>query len=219
MDLINLSWDLWELNFSINLVLVILIVIFFLILKQGYLDLIIEKLFRRFKVKNYEINEVELGIGQNSILFKPNYDNRKIAYKLWVELSTRKLGLPINLDEDVIVDVYNSWYSFFGAARELLKDFPISKLNNDNDKYLIEITMEMLNNVLRVHLTTWQAKYRKWYDDELKKRCNSDLSPQEIQRKFESYDDLTKDLLKINVSLKYYQDVLYAIAHDKKLGE
>lgn len=217
MNLMNLTLDFLDLNFSINLCLFLLVIILIILLKNGLLDLIINKAFKRFKIKNYDINEVKLGIGVNTISFKPNYDDRKIAYKLWVELSTRKMGLPIDFNEDVIVEVYNSWYAFFGVARDLLKEFPISKLNNDNDKDLIEITMELLNDVLRVHLTTWQAKYRKWYAEELKKSDNLGRSPQEIQRNYENYNKLKEDMLKINDNLKYYQEVLYSIAYDKEL--
>lgn len=217
MDLITLSWDSLEINFSINLILLIIIVMVVILLKNGYLDSIVNMLFERFKVKNYVIDEVRLGIGKSSISFKPNHDDRKIAYKLWVELSTRKLGLPIDLEEDVIVEVYNSWYAFFGVARELLKEFPISKLDNNNDKDLIEITLELLNDVLRDHLTTWQAKYRKWYSEELKKPNNLGLSPQEIQKNFGNFNELSRSLLEINENLDYYRSVLYAIAHDKEL--
>ena len=60
-----------------------------------------------------EVSEVNLGIGQNTIKFKYNRKDQEIAYKIWVELNTRKIGLEFERDYDVIVEVYNSWYSFF----------------------------------------------------------------------------------------------------------
>lgn len=219
MDLVNFSLDNWNLTFSINIILIIFIISLFILLKNGLFDYITDKLFRRFKTKNYHINEVKLGIGSTTISFKPNYNDRKIAYTLWVEISTRKLGLPIDLDEDVIVELYNSWYAFFGTARESIKEFPITKLNNNNQKDIIEITTELLNDVLRPHLTKWQAKFRKWYSEELKKCSNENLTPQEIQSKYQYYDELTEDMLNINKNLEYYQNVLYSIAYDKELSD
>lgn len=74
--------------------------------------------------KNIEIDSAEIGIQGQKITIKPNYINIEIAYKIWVELSTRKVGLPIDFENDVIVEVYKSWYQFFGITRELIKALP-----------------------------------------------------------------------------------------------
>ena len=219
MNLVNFGLDNWDLTFSINIIFLIIIIGLLILLNNGLLDYIDNKLFRRFKIKNYHIDEVKLGIGSSTISFKPNYDDRKIAYALWIEISTRKLGLPIDLDEDVIVELYKSWYTFFGTARESIKEFPIMKLNNDNEKDLIEITIELLNDVIRPHLTKWQGKFIKWYDEELEKTSNQNLTPQKIQSQYEHYDELTSEILEINNKLDYYQRVLYSIAFDKELSD
>lgn len=216
MNFINITFDWSGLNLSISWILIIVIILLYLFLKLNLFDKILSKISEN---QNYKISEVKLGIGENTITFTPEYSDREIAYKLWVELSTRKLGLPINLDEDVIVELYNSWYDFFGVARELIKEFPITKLNNDNEKDLVEITIELLNDVLRNHLTKWQAKFRKWYNEELESSYNIDLTPQKIQEKYEEYEELTEDMIKINNNLKYYQDILYSIAYEKELEE
>lgn len=48
--------------------------------------------------QRFEIEEAEFGLGDQKITLRPNDLDRQIAYKIWVELSTRKIGLPINLD-------------------------------------------------------------------------------------------------------------------------
>ena len=55
-----------------------------------------------------DVNEVELGIGNNKIKIKRNYQTVQIAYKLWVELNTRKLGIKIDEENDVISEIYDS---------------------------------------------------------------------------------------------------------------
>lgn len=212
MNLFNLTYDGAGLNISISWILIVILIMFYIILHTNLFNKVQSKLLKN---KKFEISQAQLGIGTNNITLITNQDDRKIAYKLWVELSTRKIGLPIDLNEDVIVELYDSWYSFFGIARELLKEFPISKLDNDTNTDLIEITTELLNTVLRTHLTTWQAKFRKWYNEELINPDNIGKTPQEIQKDYEFYKELSEDIIKINNSLKYYQDILYSIAHDK----
>src|SRR5438874_146027 len=48
----------------------------------------------------YELDEAEFGIGSQKIKFKSNFLNLQIAYKMWVELSTRKVGLKVDPDHD-----------------------------------------------------------------------------------------------------------------------
>ena len=135
--------------------------------------------------------------------FKPNDTDRQIAYSIWVELSTRKIGLPIDLDHDVISDVYDSWYNFFGVTRELVKTIPVSKVRNDSTGKIIKLSIEVLNEGLRPHLTQWQARYRRWYEHKIKD--NFDMSPQDIQKGFPEYDALSSDLLAVNNRLIKYR--------------
>ncbi len=60
-----------------------------------------------------EIDEAEIGIEPGKIKLRPNFTDRQVAYQIWVELSTRKIGLEIDLAHDVISEVYDSWHKFF----------------------------------------------------------------------------------------------------------
>ena len=169
------------------------------------------KFFR--KLKELEINEVDIGIGNQRIKIKPNHQNMQIAYKLWVELSTRKIGLEIDFENDVIYEIYDSWYEFFGLTRGLIKDTPISQIWKDsNTKDLVKVAIGVLNEGIRPHLTKWQARYRKWYESEIKKEETKDLSPQEIQKKYPQYQELTNEMSKVNKNLISYKDILKKIA-------
>jgi hypothetical protein len=173
------------------------------------------RLFKSFRrgVKTYEINEAEIGIGNQKVIIKPNYQDMQIAYKLWVEISTRKIGLKIDLDNDVIAEIYNSWYEFFKLTRELIKDIPVSKIRKDEStKELVRIAIEVLNEGMRPHLTKWQARYRKWYNEEIEKNENNSLSPQEIQKKYPEYENLVKEIIEINQKLIKYKNKLKQIA-------
>jgi hypothetical protein len=173
------------------------------------------KLFKSFwrKVKAYEIDEAVIGIGNQKVKIKPNYQDMQIAYKLWVELSTRKIGLEIDLDNDEIKEIYDSWYEFFKLTRELIKDIPVSKIRKDEStKELVRIAIEVLNEGLRPHLTKWQARFRKWYNTEIEREKNKNLSPQEIQKKYPEYENLTKEMIEVNHQLIEYRKILRQLA-------
>ena len=155
--------------------------------------------------------EIKLAnIGKISI--KPNYEVRQIAHKAWVELKTRKAGLPIDKENDVIGDIYESWYNLFGEIRTLTRDIPASKLKNPDTKKLVELLIKTLNDGLRPHLTRWQAKYRRWYDKAIEKSEHDELTPQEIQNQYPQYKDLVDDMLKINKQLVQYTEEIKKLA-------
>ena len=128
-----------------------------------------------------------------------------------MELSTRKIGLPIELTDDVIVEVYDSWYKFFSVTRELIKSVPISKVKRKDTKQIIDLSIEVLNTGIRPHLTKWQARFRRWYDNALEDAENRASTPQTIQRKFPEYGSLSEDLMRVNQQLMRYRDKLYEL--------
>jgi hypothetical protein len=154
---------------------------------------------------NFEIDAAELGIGSHKISFKPNVRDQEIAYKIWVELSTRKIGLPIEFEHDVIVEVYDSWHNFFSITRELIKDIPVSKVQNHSTRKIVTLSISLLNEGLRPHLTTWQARFRRWYDHQLQE-AKSDVDPQSIQVKYPRFAELTEDMEKVNRRLILYRE-------------
>jgi len=147
--------------------------------------------------------EISLG-GIGKVSIKPNYEVKQIAHKAWVELKTRKAGLLIDKENDVISDIYSSWYDLFGEIRTLTRDIPAAKLKDPSTKKLVELLIETLNVGLRPHLTRWQAKYRWWYDKAVAKSNDESLTPQDVQNQYPNYKELVEDMLEINVQLVQY---------------
>jgi len=204
MELLKLTID-DHFNFGFYISFWFLLVVFLAILVGIFINRILRK--KRYSI--FEINEAEIGIGNQRIKIKPNYEDLQIAYKLWTELSTRKIGLPIDQKNDVIVEVYNSWYEFFKITRELIKTIPVSKIQkSESTKKLVEISIKILNEELRPHLTKWQAKFRYWYEKELIKDENNKITPQEIQQKYPEFDQLIIDMKSVNNKLVKYTDFL-----------
>ena len=161
--------------------------------------------------RKFEIDEAEFGLGNQKIKVKPNLVDKQIAYKIWVELSTRKIGIPIDLENDVVSEIYDSWYSFFGVTRELIKEVPVSRVSRSDTDKIIRLSIEVLNVGVRPHLTTWQARFRRWYEKECLSSSNDHLSPQEIQKSFPQYEELSSDLERINKNLIKYREKLHQI--------
>lgn len=208
MDLFNYGFNYPYLTMNIHIYNIIIIIFAITILGIIYL--------KKSKVlKNVEIEGASIGIKSNTIKLKINQKDKEIAYKLWIELSTRKIGIPIDIENDIIIELYDSWYEFFKLSRETLKEFPSSKLDNQKND-IIRINIEVLNGNLRKHLTKWQAKYRHWYDNEIEKKKNKDKTPQEIQKNYPEYNLLIEDLQKTNDELINYKNKLFEIVFKKE---
>jgi hypothetical protein len=163
-----------------------------------------------FAIKNFEIDQADIGIGDQKFTFKPNLTDKQVAYAIWVELSTRKIGLEIDFDNDVIAEIYDSWHGFFTVTRELVKGIPVQKVSKDSTQKIISLSIDVLNTGLRPHLTRWQARFRHWYDRELRKYDAGNgeevLDPQLIQEKFPKFDELKADMQRVNESLIKYRN-------------
>jgi hypothetical protein len=198
----------WSLGFSMNIwVILTLTIISALIIG---LRLINGKIF----FPQYEIDQAEIGVGDQKVTLKPNYSDRQVAYAVWVELSTRKIGLEIDFEHDVIAEIYNSWYEYFSVTRELIKGISVSQIQNSSTRIIINLSIDVLNQGLRPHLTKWHARFRRWFERELKKYEQKDdteaLDLQQIQKTFPQYEELKNEMEIVNKRL---------IAYRKKMQE
>lgn len=157
--------------------------------------------------KDFEIDQAEIGTGSSKLRFKPNMTDRQVAYAIWVELSTRKIGLPIDFDHDIIAEIYDSWYTFFAVTRDLVKSIPVNKVRHASTQKIIKLSIEVLNLGLRPHLTKWQARFRCWYENEINKGSRDlVIDPQEVQQKFPKYDELKGEMAQVNKHLMAYRE-------------
>lgn len=204
MQIISLSLtDCCQLDLAINLGMVITVVLLAVGIRFA------ASKFGGFLSSKYVIDSVKFGLEIPSVTIRIDNRERDLAYALWVELGTRKAALPFDAEYDVISEVYDSWYSFFNAARVIMRDMPPMLLKVDNS--LVYVTSEILNTGLRPHLTRWQAAFRRWFEQALKLDENKSKTPQEIQRNFPQYDELIADLKRTNEVLCGYRDELARI--------
>ena len=144
----------------------------------------------------------------------PDDEVASIAHQAWIELVTRKAGIQVD-DDDIVVEVYDSWYSLFRAFRQLAKEVPVSALHKSSDaKELLDSLTAVMNEVLRPHLTKHQAIFRYWWRTTLDSNY-SDLSPQERQREYPEYGELFSEMREVNLSLIILAETLRRLAHER----
>jgi len=147
------------------------------------------------------------------VQIQPNHETVRIAFQAWVEIRTRKVGLPFDQEHDVIADVYDSWYRLFGVLRDLTKSIPAHRMRECEDTCkLVGIMLRVLNEGLRPHLTRWQARFRQWYEAEKKATGSERRSPQDIQRGFPQYAELVADLKRVNAGFLEFAASLARLA-------
>ncbi len=175
--------------------------IILLILILAYL---IKKTF--YKRVNWKEMEIEIS-GSPKLKFKVerNDDNLYIANRIHIELTTRKAAIPIDENNDVIEEVYDSWYKLFGIIRDEIKSVPGKYLkDHDPTSALIGLTRKILNDAMRPHLTEHQAKFRKWLEIAKQDIANKDLSPQDLQKKYPDFTNLVSSMKLVNQTLINY---------------
>ena len=200
MEILNISFYNWK-TFVISIDLLAIVVLCILIILTSRP---IRYICQKLTFKTIQFSEATIGIGSTNIKIKYDEKIKEIAYKIWVELSTRKISIEFDEDFDIINEVYDSWYEAFKVIRLLLEEIPGEKIKHA--KGLIELTTKVLNTGLRPHLTKWQAKYRSWYNKS--KDTFEGLSPQDIQKNFPEYDLLVADLKKANAIIINYSQEL-----------
>ncbi len=218
LNLVDVVFDKehFVLSLSFNIcVVIVLVVLFFLIrflIRRFKKDDVVEEKIVPVKLK-YKLGgaEVEYNIVRN-------YQNIEIAHRIYIELITRKAGIEIEEDKDVIIEIYNSWYALFQKTREGLKSINGQLLKDNNtSQELVRLLTDILNKGLRPHLTQYQAKFRKWYNEQLELDKNQGKSPQEIQKGFSEYDNLIKSMKDVNrILINYLEQLKKVITIDNK---
>jgi len=210
LKIIDFYFDIEKGTFSLTLNLWVLLIVIILI----FLVTLLLKKYRNNSAIEQNIKPVKLkySLGGTEVEYEitRNYKNIEIAHRIYIELITRKAAIEIEENKDVIVEVYNSWYSLFQITRDELKSID-GELIKDNNKssQLVKLLTDILNKGLRPHLTEYQAKFRKWYNEQLEN--DNSLSPQEIQTNYEDFIPLMTSMKQVNINLMDYSKQLKKI--------
>ena len=213
VQIINFKFNFEDCSFSLTLNILTLLISVLLYFLFQYL---IKRYTKSNKIYNKVVpvklkytfagTEIEYSINRN-------FQNIEIAHRMYVELITRKAAIPID-ENDIIVEIYDSWYTLFQTTRDELKKLSGEMLlENQVSKDLIKLLSDILNIGLRPHLTEHQAKFRKWYNLAIMSEENKDKTPQKIQSEYDDYENLFKSMKLVNELLIEYSKRLQDIVN------
>jgi hypothetical protein len=162
------------------------------------------------KIHTVELN-IRLG-GIGTIRMTPTWEDVQIAHQIWTELVTRKAAVPIDIENDVIVEIYDSWYALFQRIRLLVGDVPGKCVRREKStQAIVRIAIDTLNIGLRPHLTKWNSRYRNWWENT--RDALRDMTPQEHQKQFPAYLELLSEMQEVNVRLIQYANELQKLVN------
>jgi len=167
----------------------------------------------------WKVTEVKFnfgGLADYSLL--PDDDVARIAHEAWTELATRKAGIRVD-ENDVIVEVYDSWYVLFASLRQLAREVPVRVLHNSADgQKLLNTLVDAMNLGLRPHLTTYQATFRDWWAKALEDPALMELTPTERQREYSGYNEIIREMRVVNDGLIDMAESLRRLAHEREVA-
>lgn len=168
-----------------------------------------------WKRTDKRIHAVELNIqlgGIGTIRMTPTWEDIQIAHQIWTELVTRKAAVAMDAENDVICEIYDSWYALFQRIRELIGDVPGKCIRREKStQAIVRIAIDTLNVGLRPHLTKWNARYRNWWENT--KDALKGMTPQEHQKQFPAYSELLSEMQEVNRKLIQYADELQKLVN------
>lgn len=114
----------------------------------------------------------------------------KPLYELYIEISTRKLAMPLD-EHDSIQDIHSSWYKFFEATRQSLKNISTSLIFAEGDQAfeVVKLIQQVLE-LVRSHL----KKYYKNFSHYLNKLDLNYGSVQENEKSYPIYAEMVFDI-------------------------
>ena len=164
-------------------------------------------LYRRWRV--FEIRPTFFG---TTWRIERDRETARLAHEAYVELITRKAALEFEEGNDVLMEVYDSWYALFGEVRRLARQLDADDIAGNGDlQRLHDLLVAVLNEGLRPHLTRWHARFRRWYTAE------ADETLRQVRKKssvpYPDYDELVASLRVANQLLIELAGELKKLAH------
>jgi hypothetical protein len=163
-------------------------------------------------LRRYQSKSISVGLpfGLGSMIYDTTPLDRIIAWKLYIQLVTRKAALPFDEEHDLIKEVYASLFELFGVTRDLLIELPLREFQRDEG--LASLMLRVLNDGIRPHLTIWQSDFTKWWEIANTNEENHNKTPHQLQSEYPRYQDLVAELKQTNTELSKFADELLKIA-------
>ena len=123
-------------------------------------------------------------------------EDRQCAWELYTEISTRVAIIGKSNDSkckdfsgELYIESLASFYNFFQESRKIMRKFPVGHLPESTGNHLGILISNMISDVMRPFLETWQVNYRHWWEN----KSNPRLSPLDRQKEFPDVESFLED--------------------------
>jgi hypothetical protein len=107
------------------------------------------------------------------------------------------------------MELYESWYVLFQNLRTELKNVPGHLLSKrSSGQQLISLTMAVLNQGLRPHLTRFHSRFETWFKHAQLELEQAGKSPQDLQKHYPDYRILVAHLQQSSQLIQRFIDDL-----------
>ena len=155
-----------------------------------------------FTPKSVEVG-LQLGVLSVKGTWEPTEVERKAAWELYVELLTRVSLAP--LQHGILREALTSFYSLFGASREILRKYgpAVAEPKPDGQYSFGFLTVALLNFGLRPVLSYWHPELSAW-----ESRRPADASVVEHERDWPREPELRDQLEQTRLVMTQYAALL-----------
>jgi hypothetical protein len=139
---------------------------------------------------------------------KDNLSNpaRQIAFRVLALLTTHQIVRGVDFEHDDLIKVYDSSHQLFLRIRELAGELPVPAPDETQESIRpFKLFESLLNDGIRPHLTIWQSRFRKWYEENRNQKEFRSLEPQQMQRRYPRYAELKTHLEQTSTRLQEFQ--------------
>lgn len=161
------------------------------------------------KLINVELSFTIPGIGSIKGTWRPDEDEQKAAWELYIELVSRISIEELKPGEGLMREALTSLYSLFSTTREILRKYdPSVARPKDGGNYSFGyMAIAMLNGVLRPVLSKWHPLLQAYEDT----RVNS-MSPVEHEAQWQHIEELRQTLNIMRGELIEYANLFADVA-------
>jgi len=136
-----------------------------------------------------------------SATFVPDESEKRAAWSLYVEISTRVLLQPIDPQYGSVREALNSIYALFGETRRILSQAGPSIAHGRDS--LAPLAIDFLNKGLRPFLNKWHYELQTY-----ETKYTTQKSRVEYEKEWPKLDEFKKELKELQHNLERYQSEL-----------
>jgi hypothetical protein len=149
------------------------------------------------------------GLGGVEQTWEPDDDERRAAWELYVELSTRIATVPPEAGTGLQREALTSLYTLFGSTRDILRRYGpgVARPKGDGSASFGMLAVTILNSALRPLLSVWHPLLQDREDQR-----PPEVTRVEWERSWDRFDELARAVAQVRETVDQYAHLLAEVA-------